>query len=149
MFTRIFRLSNLTPMPIFRLVLALAIAIMPLTSLAAPAYAQGGDPGAGNGGGRTFAGQPLVDVLYELARLVMQVVVFGSVALLAANLARGTFSAQIANLVGSPMGVSQAWLNILSGIFTFTLAVLSPVLVGIVFDTVKGFVDTSFTIPTF
>ncbi len=148
MFTRIFRLSNLTPMPIFRLVLALAIAIMPLTSLAAPAYAQGG-PGPGNGGGRTFAGQPLVDVLYELARLVMQVVVFGSVALLAANLARGTFSAQIANLVGSPMGVSQAWLNILSGIFTFTLAVLSPVLVGIVFDTVKGFVDTSFTIPTF
>ena len=145
MFTRIFRLSSLTPTPIFRLVLALAIAIMPMISLAAPAYAQGGGPG----GGGTFAGQPLVDVLYELARLIMQVVVFGSVALLAANLARGTFSAQIANLVGSPMGVSQAWLNILSGIFTFVLAVLSPVLVGIVFDTVKGFVDTSFTIPTF
>jgi hypothetical protein len=132
---------------VFRVTLVLAMAVAPLVSFVAPAYAQGGGPSAGGGG--TFAGQPLVDVLYELARLIMQVVVFGSVALLAANLARGTFSAQIANLVGSPMGVSQAWLNILSGIFTFILAVLSPVIVGIIFDTVKGFVNTSFTIPTF
>ena len=145
MFNRIFHPANL--IPIFRLLLALAIAIMSLVSLASPAYAQNGGPGSGGGG--SFAGQPLVDVLYELARLVMQVVVFGSVALFAANLARGTFSAQIANLVGSPMGVSQAWMNILSGIFTFILAVFSPVLVCIVFDTVKSFVDTSFTIPTF
>lgn len=135
---------------VFRVTLILALAITPLLSWATPAYAQSGGPGnGGGGGGGSFAGQPLVDVLYELAKLIMQVVVFGSVALLAANLARGTFSAQIANLVGSPMGVSQAWMNILSGIFTFVLAVLSPVLVGIIFDTVKGFVDTSFTIPTF
>jgi hypothetical protein len=132
---------------VFRVMLVLTLAAVPLVSLATPAYAQNGGPGGGGGG--MFAGQPLVDVLYELARLIMQVVVFGSVALLAANLARGTFSAQIANLVGSPMGVSQAWLNILSGIFTFILAVLSPVIVGIIFDTVKGFVNTSFTIPTF
>jgi hypothetical protein len=132
---------------VFRVMLVLTLAAVPLVPLATPAYAQNGGPGGGGGG--TFAGQPLVDVLYELARLIMQVVVFGSVALLAANLARGTFSAQIANLVGSPMGVSQAWLNILSGIFTFILAVLSPVIVGIIFDTVKGFVNTSFTIPTF
>lgn len=143
--------SQVSPISsIFRATIILALVFTPMLSWATPAYAQNGGPGSGGGGsGGSFAGQPLVDVLYELAKLIMQVVVFGSVALLAANLARGTFSAQIANLVGSPMGVSQAWMNILSGIFTFVFAVLSPVLVGIIFDTVKAFVDTSFTIPTF
>ena len=137
----------LTATIFWRAALVVGLTVVMLAYHATPAYAQNGNPG--NGGGGAFAGQPLVDVLYELARLVMQVVVFGSVALLAANLARGAFSAQIANLIGSPVGVSQAWMNILSGIFTFILAVFSPVLVSIIFDTVKGLVNTSFTIPKF
>lgn len=135
---------------VFRMVIALTLTVALFVSVATPAYAQNGGPGAGGGGGTTAsAGQPLVDILYALAELVLQVVVFGSVALLAANIARGTFSAQIANLVGSPMGVSQAWMNILGAVFTFVVAVMSPVLVGIIFDIVKNFADTSFTIPTF
>src|SRR5262249_43339698 len=58
-------------------------------------------------------------------------------------------SAQIANLVGSPMGVSQAWLNIIAAVFIFMLAVMSTTFVGIVFDAVKGYVDTSIPIPPF
>lgn len=134
-----------------RVAIALMLAVIPITMTASTTYAQDGGPGSSSqdSGTPAFAGQPLVDILYALARLVLQVVVFGSVALLAANIARGTFSAQIANLIGSPMGVSQAWMNILGAVFTFVVAVMSPVLVGIVFDIVKNFADTSFTIPTF
>lgn len=107
--------------------------------------AQGGEP-QGSGG---FAGQPLVDVLVALAKLIVQFVVLASVALLAANIARGMFSAQLANLIGSPAGMSQAWLNLIGAVITFVLAALSPMIVGIIFDAVKGFVQTSFTIPTF
>jgi hypothetical protein len=96
-----------------------------------------------------FAAQPLVDVLVGLAQIVVQFVVFASVALLAANIARGTFSAQLANLIGSPLGMSHAWLNIIGGVITFVLAALSPMLVGIIFDAVKGYVTTSFQIPSF
>ena len=134
-----------------RVAIALMLAVIPITMTASTTYAQDGGPGSSSqdSGTPAFAGQQLVDILYALARLVLQVVVFGSVALLAANIARGTFSAQIANLIGSPMGVSQAWMNILGAVFTFVVAVMSPVLVGIVFDIVKNFADTSFTIPTF
>lgn len=103
-------------------------------------------PGAEGGGG--IPGQPLVDVIYAVAQAFIQILIFSSVAIFAASIARGTWSAQLANLVGSPMGMSQAWLNIIAAIFTFILAVLSPMLVNMVFDIVQGFVVTGATIPT-
>jgi hypothetical protein len=90
-----------------------------------------------------------VDVLYQLALLVVQLVVFGAGAIMAANIARGAFSAQIANLVGSPMGMSQAWMNIIAAVITFVIAVLSPMLIGIIADAVRAFVNVSFTLPRF
>lgn len=93
-------------------------------------------------------GQPLVDVIFAIAKAFIQVLVFSSVAIFAASIARGTWSAQLANLVGSPMGMSQAWLNIIGAIFTFVLAVLSPMLVNLVFDIVKNFVSATIEIPT-
>jgi hypothetical protein len=128
--------------PIHRALLAVFVTLA-LLSVATPAYAQGGPGGGG------FAAQPLVDVLVALAEIVVQFVVFASGALLAVNIARGTFSAQLANLIGSPIGMSQAWMNLIGGVITFMLAALSPMLVSIIFDAVKAFVSTTITIPTF
>ena len=144
-----------------RLLLILTLTLLPALSLARPAHAaevpglnlQGGTPlppGSGGGGGGTdFAGKPLVDVLYQLAMLIVQLVVFGAGAIMAANIARGAFSAQIANLVGSPMGMSQAWMNIIAAVITFVIAVLSPMLIGIIAEAVRAFVNVSFTLPRF
>ncbi len=93
--------------------------------------------------------QPLVDLVTSVAKLFIQFFIFSSVAVFAVSVARGFWSAQIANLVGSPMGVSQAWLNIIASVFIFMLAVMSTTFVGIVFDAVKGYVDTSIPIPHF
>jgi len=93
--------------------------------------------------------QPLVDLVTSVAKLFIQFFIFSSVAAFAVSVARGFWSAQIANLVGSPMGVSQAWLNIIASVFIFMLAVMSTTFVGIVFDAVKGYVDTSIPIPHF
>ena len=93
--------------------------------------------------------QPLVDLVTNVAKLFIQFFIFSSVAVFAVSVARGFWSAQIANLVGSPMGVSQAWLNIIAAVFIFMLAVMSTTFVGIVFDAVKGYVDTSIPIPHF
>ena len=99
-----------------------------------------------NSGG---AVQPLVELVTSVAKLFIQFFVFSSVAVFAVSVARGFWSAQIANLVGSPMGVSQAWLNIIAAVFIFILAVMSTTFVAIVFDAVKGYVDTSIPIPQF
>ena len=109
---------------------------------ASDAY-QGTPPGSGG------AVQPLVDLVTSVAKLFIQFFVFSSVAVFAVSVARGFWSAQIANLVGSPMGVSQAWLNIIAAVFIFILAVMSTTFVSIVFDAVKGYVDTSIPIPQF
>lgn len=119
------------------IVFALA-ATVALTSAGA-AFAQDGGPGAG---------ASLVDVIYSIAEAFIKVIVGGSVAVFAASLARGTFSAQLANLVGSPLGMSQAWLNIVAGIFTFVLALLSPLVVDMVFNIVKVYASTTVSIPT-
>ncbi len=93
--------------------------------------------------------QPLVELVTTVARLFIQFFVFSSVAVFAVSVARGFWSAQIANLIGSPMGVSQAWLNIIAAVFIFLLAVMSPTFVGIIFDVVKSHVDTTIPIPSF
>ena len=93
--------------------------------------------------------QPLVDLVTSVAKLFIQFFVFSSVAVFAVSVARGFWSAQIANLIGSPMGVSQAWLNIIAAVFIFMLAVMTIPFVNIIFDAVKGYVDTSIPIPHF
>jgi hypothetical protein len=140
-----------------RLAIASLLASGLLLTPTAPAQAandlQAGTPPAPTSsaasGGTDFAGRPLVDVLYTLATLIVQVVVFGAGAIMAANIARGAFSAQLANLVGSPSGMSQAWMNIIASVLTFLLAVLSPMVIGIIAEAVRGFVDVSFTLPRF
>lgn len=138
-----------------RVLLIITLALMLVLPFASPVQAAApAKPPSQNAppppnGGTDFAGKPLVDVLYQLATLIVQLVVFGAGAVMAANIARGAFSAQIANLVGSPMGMSQAWMNIIAAVITFVLAVMSPMLIGIIADSVSGFVDTSFTLPRF
>ena len=128
----------------FRL-LALMLAMVILFAGIAPPV-QAAQPAQGSPPGSI---QPLVDLVTGVAKLFIQFFVFSSVAVFAVSVARGFWSAQIANLVGSPMGVSQAWLNIIAAVFIFILAVMSTTFVGIVFDAVKGYVDTSIPIPHF
>ncbi|MCC6191682.1 MAG: hypothetical protein IT318_21855 [Anaerolineales bacterium] len=129
-----------------RLAILLTLILL-LVSPAMPAQAsnpQQDDPPSGSA-----SVQPLVELVTNVARLFIQFFVFSSVAVFAVSVARGFWSAQIANLVGSPMGVSQAWLNIIAAVFIFILAVMSTTFVGIVFDAVRNYVDTSIPIPQF
>lgn len=128
------------------LAVLLTLTVM-LAALAAPV--QAGDPRQDNPPGGSTSVQPLVDLVTGVAKLFIQFFIFSSVAVFAVSVARGVWSAQIANLVGSPMGVSQAWLNIIAAVFIFILAVMSTTFVSIVFDAVKGYVDTSIPIPQF
>lgn len=136
---------NLTPATLFK-TLNRAITVMALLSMIlswsvsnvpAAAYAQDGQPDGGSGG-LDPAGQKIVSVFENIAKLVIQILVFSSVAIFAVSVARGTWSAQLANLVGSPTGVSQAWMNILAAIFLFVIAVLSPLVVNMIFNLVKA-----------
>lgn len=132
-----------------RLLLALTLWLGACAQPAVTAQAAEAHRPAAQEGGTDFPGRPLVDVLYTLATLIVQIVVFGAGAIMAANIARGAFSAQIANLVGSPNGVSQAWMNIIASVITFLLAILSPMLIGIIAESVRGFVNVAFTLPRF
>lgn len=128
----------------------LAVLLALTILLAGPAMpVQASDPYQDNPPGGSASVQPLVELVTNVARLFIQFFVFSSVAVFAVSVARGFWSAQIANLVGSPMGVSQAWLNIIAAVFIFILAVMSTTFVGIVFDAVRGYVDTSIPIPQF
>ncbi len=131
---------------VHRLTLLLVLAVL-LAASAAPAQAVAPGQGTPPGGGASV--QPLVDLVTGVARLFIQFFVFSSVAVFAVSVARGFWAAQIANLVGSPMGVSQAWLNIIASVLIFALALMSTTIVGIIFDAVKGYVDISIPIPHF
>lgn len=141
---------------VVRLLLMVLMSGGPLLALPAVSEAAAPRPGPvfqqpppGDDGGTDFAGRPLVDVLYALATLVVQLVVFGAGAVMAANIARGAFSAQIANLVGSPAGMSQAWMNMIAAVITFLCAILSPMLISIIAEAVRQYVNVSFTLPRF
>ena len=139
--------KQMTPRKGLRWLPIVLLAVLLAAGLAGPAHAspphQDDPPTSGS------AVQPLVDLVTNVAKLFIQFFVFSSVAVFAVSVARGFWSAQIANLVGSPMGVSQTWLNIIAAVFIFMLAVMSTTFVGIVFDAVKGYVDTSIPIPQF
>ena len=126
--------------------LALLLVGFFLPSGAGVAYADHED-GHDDSGGIDGASGALIDVIFQLAEAFIKILVFSSVALFAASIARGTWSAQLANLVGSPMGMSQAWMNIIGGIFTFVIAILSPMVVDLVFNTVVEFAATTIDIP--
>lgn len=109
---------------------------------------QPGGPGTGSSGADLGAGgNQFVEVIFTISKRFIQVLAFSSLGIFAAAMARGTFSAQLANLVGSPAGVSQAWMNILAAIFLFIIAVLSPLFVDMVFSVVKGFATTALANP--
>lgn len=122
--------------------LSLVLAGMIVFAFASPAFAQGGTPPSDQ------AGKSIVDVIYSIAEMFIKVLIGGSVAIFAASIARGSFSAQLANLVGSPMGMSQAWLNIVAAIFTFVIAILSPLVVNVIFDVIKAYASTTVNIPS-
>lgn len=132
------------------LLVAMVVCSLSLSSAGA-VHAQGGTPG-GSGVGSSGAdlgagGNEFVEVVFTISKRFIQVLAFSSLGIFAAAMARGTFSAQLANLVGSPTGVSHAWMNILAAIFLFLIAVLSPLFVDMVFSVVKGFATTALNNP--
>lgn len=83
----------------------------------------------------------LTNLEFQLARIFVQLVVGGAIALLAINVARGAFSAQVANTIGNAVGVSQAWANIITSIFLFAIAALSPIVIGAIADGMRSYVE--------
>ena len=144
---------------ISRLLLASALVAPAFVLALSPtgvAYAQEGGPGGGGAGGGAAGGggsgcptegKPIVDVFVTIGKIFLQIIFGISGVVFAASVARGGMSAQLANLVGSPNGMSQAWLNIIAAIFTFIITMMAMVVVGVVFDAVAA--TASCNIPVF
>ena len=110
---------------------------MALAATAAPAYAQQQSPIT-----------PIVDIVFQIATLVVQAVVFASLAFIAIGIAKGTISAQWANTIGSAAGLSQAWTQILMTVIIGALAALSPILITMAADAIRnsGVLDTNYQV---
>jgi hypothetical protein len=90
---------------------------------------------------------PIVNVLYSVATVVVQFVVAGSLAMAAIGIARGAISAQWANNIGNAAGLSHAWSTIMMTIILAALAALVPVIIGIAANAIRPYVTLDFTLP--
>lgn len=91
--------------------------------------------------------QPIVDVVFAIATVVVQTVVLVSLALASIGFAQGAVSAQWANNVGSSIGLSQAWTRIIMTAVLAALAALVPIVIGIAADAIRPYVSTNITLP--
>jgi len=129
-----------------RLLLAGVLALPILFSVAGPspalaaspadvAYrpeAAPGDPPA------SAAADKLQGIIISLIKGALSLILLASGALLCVNFAKGTFEAQLNNLLGSPQGVSHAYLNLISAAIAGGLTLLSPLLVNSFVDALVG-----------
>ena len=90
---------------------------------------------------------PIVNVLYSVATVVVQFVVAGSLAMAAIGIARGAISAQWANNIGNAAGLSHAWSTIMMTIILAALSALVPVIIGIAANAIRPYVTLDFTLP--
>ncbi len=90
---------------------------------------------------------PIVNVLYSIATIVVQFVVAASLAMGAIGIARGVISAQWANNIGNSVGLSHAWSTILMTVILAALAALLPVIIGVAADAIRPYVTLNFTLP--
>lgn len=91
--------------------------------------------------------QPIVDVVFAIATVVVQIVVLVSLALAAIGFAQGAVSAQWANNIGSSVGLSQAWTRIIMTAVLAALAALVPIVIGIAADAIRPYVNTNIILP--
>jgi|JRYJ01.1.fsa_nt_gb ABC-type Fe3+ transport system permease subunit len=91
--------------------------------------------------------QPIVDVVYAIATVIVQIVVLVSLALAAIGFAQGAVSAQWANNIGSSIGLSQAWTRIIMTAVLAALAALVPIVIGIAAEAIRPYVSTNITLP--
>jgi len=126
-----------TDTPAFARYGAVAYAVA-LIALMAPgkALAQGASPV-----------QPIVDVVFAIATVVVQIVVLVSLALAAIGFAQGAVSAQWANNIGSSIGLSQAWTRIIMTAVLAALSALVPIVIGIAAEAIRPYVNTDITLP--
>ena len=124
------------------------------------AYAQsGGNAGAppapastpapGGGGGPDTAASAITDVFFSLAEKIIAIVIMVSVAIFGVSMVFGASGAQVANLLGSPMAVSQSWMRVFTAVVTFLMVILTPMLVNLIFGMVKTLFTGSVTLPRF
>jgi hypothetical protein len=124
------------------------------------AYAQsGGNAGAppapastpapGGGGGPDTAASAITDVFFSLAEKIIAIVIMISVAIFGVSMVFGASGAQVANLLGSPMAVSQSWMRVFTAVVTFLMVILTPMLVNLIFGMVKTLFTGSVTLPRF
>jgi hypothetical protein len=132
-------------------------------SNAPAAYAQSGGPGTGgtggngngNGNGNSSGGGPdtaasaITDVFFSLAEKIIAIVIMVSVAIFGVSMVFGASGAQVANLLGSPMAVSQSWMRVFTAVVTFLMVILTPMLVNLIFGMVKTLFTGSVTLPRF
>jgi hypothetical protein len=90
---------------------------------------------------------PIVNVLYSVATVVVQFVVAGSLAMAAIGIARGAISAQWANNIGNSVGLSHAWSTILMTVILAAFAALVPVIIGVAANAIRPYVTMDFTLP--
>jgi len=91
----------------------------------------------------------ITDVFFNLAQKIITIVIMVSVAIFGVSLVFGASGAQIANMLGSPMAVSQSWMRVFTAVVTFLFVVLTPMLVNLIFGFLKPYFSGSVTLPRF
>ncbi len=103
-------------------------------------YAQDGKPPSGGATKISSATSTMQTVIFDIVKLFIQFTIMVSLGIFGFSVSRGLLSAQIAQAVGSASGVSNAWMSIISGLFIFLAALMSPLIVGMIADAVKVYV---------
>ena len=88
-------------------------------------------------------------MFFSLAEKIIAIVIMISVAIFGVSMVFGASGAQVANLLGSPMAVSQSWMRVFTAVVTFLMVILTPMLVNLIFGMVKTLFTGSVTLPRF
>jgi hypothetical protein len=122
---------------LMRVVMTLAI-VLGLFAQVSPALADdggGGDGGTGDGGG---SGGKIVEALRQVAQWFVGVMIGIASILMAVGILTGFVGGQFMVTVGNPLGLSTAWMRVISVVLLGILAILGVVISNEILDIVAG-----------
>jgi hypothetical protein len=114
-----------------RVAMALAV-VLALFVQASPALAQDGGGGDGGSGGK------IVDALAQVAKWFISVLIGIASILLGVGVITGFVGGQFMVTVGNPLGLSTAWMRVISVVLLGVLAILGVVISNEIVDIISG-----------
>ena len=94
------------------------------------------------------AADPLRALIFKLGGDIVALLLFIAGVLLVISVVKGGVEAQLNTIFGSPMGLSKAYMNIITAVILGVLTLLSPILVTTIFNALGDSASSaSITVP--